>query len=73
MTRSLDIDQAFAEGLHREQGLIAEREHWPMEEWLKRISFLWRQLKEEDDPADRARLQGRIEAVHREGARRFKK
>ena len=66
-------DAAFAEGLHREQGLIAQREDWPMEEWLKRIGFLWQQFRDEDDPADRARLQGRIEAVHRYGARRFKK
>ena len=73
MTTATDKDQAFAEGLHREQGLIAEREDWPMEEWLKRIGFLWQQFRDEDDPADRARLQGRIEAVHREGARRFKK
>ena len=73
MTAAIDIHAAFSEGLHREQGLIAEREHWPMEEWLKRVGFLWQQYKEEDDPTDRARLQGRIEAVHREGARRFKK
>ena len=73
MTTATDKDAAFAEGLHREQGLIAQREDWPMEEWLKRIAFLWRQFREETDPGDRARLQGRIEAVHREGARRFKK
>ena len=67
------LDRAFAEGLHREQGLIAQRGEWLVEQWLERIAFLWRQLKEEDEPAERARLQGRIEAVHREGTRRFRK
>ena len=57
------ISQAFGEGLHREQRLIAEREHWSMVEWWERKLFLDELIADEEDRVDRARLQGRLMAV----------
>ena len=57
------ISEAFGEGLHREQRLIAERQHWSMVEWWERKLFLDEMIAGEDDRVERARLQGRLMAV----------
>jgi hypothetical protein len=57
------ISQAFGEGLHREQRLIAERKDWSMVEWWERKLFLDEMIEAEEDRVERARLQGRLMAV----------
>jgi hypothetical protein len=65
------ISQAFGEGLHREQRLIAEREHWSMVEWWERKLFLDEMINGEDDQVEKARLQGRLQAVCIHGQMHF--
>ena len=65
------IHQAFGEGLHREQRLIAERKDWSMVEWWERKLFLDEMILGEDDRVERARLQGRLMAVCVRGQRLF--
>jgi hypothetical protein len=65
------ISQAFGEGLHREQGLFADREDWSPVEWWERKLFLDEMIEGEDDRIERARLQGRLMAVCVAGHVRF--
>ena len=66
------VSQAFAEGLHREQRLIAERKDWSMVEWWERKLFLDEMIDGEEDRVERARLQGRLMAVCVHGQMKFK-
>lgn len=68
-----NIDKAYDEGLHREQGLFGDRKGWTHQDWWERKLFLDDQIKHETDLGDKYRLWGRIQAVQLEGRRLFEK
>lgn len=69
-----DLEQAYDEGLHREQSLFADRKDWTLQNWWHRKLFLEDQLLHEDQRStDWYSLLGRVQAVQLEGGRRFRK
>jgi len=75
---TFEVSTAFEEGLSRERGLNGERDSWTREQWKQRKVFLENLIDEElaepdVDPAEIARLKGRLAIVCLEGQARFRR
>jgi len=75
---TFEVSTAFEEGLNCERDLTLERGDWTREQWMKRKVFLENLIDEEFaehdvDPAEIARLKGRLAIVCLEGQARFRR
>jgi len=75
---TFEVSEAFSEGLTRERDLLPERDSWTREQWIQRRVFLEDLIDEEIaehdvDPAEIARLKGRLAIVCLEGQARFRR